>query len=95
MISHKLPYEGTFVVYVGKERRRYVLGEHYLQMPLFRSLLDKSKPNSTSGEQQDAGDCGLFVPCEIVMFEHLLWMLDSGNGNSIGAVEELVEFYAY
>ena len=35
---------------------------------------------------------GVVVSCEVVLFEHLLWMLESAE-TQLGSMDELVEFY--
>ncbi|KAJ6792733.1 putative auxin-responsive protein SAUR72 [Iris pallida] len=66
-------------VYVGKSRRRYVVSERLLDRPVFRNLLESSSP--------------AVVGCEVVLFEHLLWMLDNADPKP-DSLDELVEFYA-
>ncbi|KAG2300057.1 hypothetical protein Bca52824_036529 [Brassica carinata] len=48
------------------------------------------------------GGCGgedgaIAVSCEVVLFEHLLWMLENADADESRpeSVHELVEFYAY
>ncbi|CAI9097379.1 OLC1v1033782C1 [Oldenlandia corymbosa var. corymbosa] len=71
-------------VYVGKSRRRYLVSSEVIQNPLFRELMDRS-----SG---DSDDC-ITVGCEVVLFEHLLWMLENADPQP-ESLDELVEFYA-
>ncbi|KAK8523276.1 hypothetical protein V6N13_113224 [Hibiscus sabdariffa] len=71
-------------VYVGKSRRRYLISSDIIENPLFRELAERS------GEQNDAV---LNVSCEVVLFEHMLWMLENGDPQ-LESLEELVEFYA-
>lgn len=70
-------------VYVGKSRRRYLVRSEIMDHPLFQELVDKS------GESGD----GVAVACEVVLFEHLLWMLDNAE-TQLGSMDELVEFYS-
>lgn len=69
-------------VYVGKSRRRYLISSQLVDHPLFRVLADKS----SSGE-------GLTVGCEVVLFEHFLWMLGNADPHP-DSLQELVQFYA-
>lgn len=69
-------------VYVGKTRRRYLVSSEIIDHPLFQELVEKS------GEYDD----GVAVACEVVLFEHFLWMLDNAE-NQLGSMDELVEFY--
>ncbi|XP_077234658.1 auxin-responsive protein SAUR76-like [Tasmannia lanceolata] len=75
--------EGLKVLYVGKSRRRYLISSHLVEHPLFRVLIDKS-----SGESD-----AMTVGCEVVLFEHLLWMLENADPQQ-ESLDELVEFYA-
>ncbi|KAJ8750772.1 hypothetical protein K2173_015953 [Erythroxylum novogranatense] len=69
-------------VYVGKSRRRYLISSDVIEHPLFRELADKSSDSDT-----------INVACEVVLFEHLLWMLENADPQP-ESLEELVEFYA-
>ncbi|KAE8675297.1 acyl carrier protein 1 [Hibiscus syriacus] len=78
---------GHHPVYVGKSRRRYLVRSKIIRHPLFQELVDRS---GGSGGGDDDGD--FVVSCEVVLFEHLLWMLENDGAQS-GSMEELVEFY--
>ncbi|OMP10860.1 Auxin responsive SAUR protein [Corchorus capsularis] len=69
-------------VYVGKSRRRYLISPDVIENPLFRELAERSGENDT-----------INVSCEVVLFEHLLWMLENADPQP-ESLEELVEFYA-
>ncbi|XP_058108739.1 auxin-responsive protein SAUR76-like [Magnolia sinica] len=77
--------DGLQAVYVGKSRRRYLISSHLVDHPLFRELADRSSP----GGPNDA----MIVGCEVVLFEHLLWMLENADPQP-ESLDELVEFYA-
>ncbi|KAL1224122.1 Auxin-responsive protein SAUR77 [Cardamine amara subsp. amara] len=92
--------EDLQVVYVGKSRRRYMLSSHVIAHPLFQELLDRSSRfiEERDHDHQET----VLVACEVVLFEHLLWMLEnscSDHGDNDdrerGSVEELAEFYTY
>ncbi|KAF8049363.1 hypothetical protein N665_2227s0004 [Sinapis alba] len=76
------------LVYVGKSRRPYML-----------KLLDRSSRFMEERHDQKV----VLVACEVVLFEHLLWMLknscsdhnDDDDDCQRGSVEELAEFYTY
>ncbi|KAL2458886.1 SAUR-like auxin-responsive protein family [Forsythia ovata] len=70
-------------VYVGKSRRRYMINSDVMDNPLFKELVEYS------GDGEDT----ITVGCEVVMFEHLLWMLENADPQP-ESLEELVEFYA-
>ncbi|XVF48837.1 hypothetical protein PTKIN_Ptkin03bG0220400 [Pterospermum kingtungense] len=73
-------------VYVGKSRRRYLISPDVIDNPLFRELAERSGQNDNA-----AGVIN--VSCEVVLFEHLLWMLENADPQP-ESLEELVEFYA-
>ncbi|XP_058078871.1 auxin-responsive protein SAUR76-like [Magnolia sinica] len=77
--------DGLHPVYVGKSRRRYLISSHLVDHPLFRVLADKSPAG--------AGSDAMTVGCEVVLFEHLLWMLENADPQP-ESLDELVEFYA-
>ena len=83
--------EGYLVVYVGEERRRFVIKTKYLSHPVFRALLNKS-----AEEYGYEHKGGLEIACEVDFFEHLLWLIESNNPSlSSMEFEELEGFYAY
>ncbi|XP_043707075.1 auxin-responsive protein SAUR76-like [Telopea speciosissima] len=69
-------------VYVGKSRRRYLISSDVIDHPLFRELVEKSE-----------GSDSMTVGCEVVLFEHMLWMLENAEPQP-ESLNELVEFYA-
>ncbi|XWS12198.1 hypothetical protein CRYUN_Cryun37aG0069400 [Craigia yunnanensis] len=79
--------KGLHAVYVGKSRRRYLVGSDIICHPLLQELIDRS-----SGGDNGIDDGEVVVSCEVVLFEHLLWMLEN-DGAQLGSMEELVEFY--
>lgn len=79
--------EGLQEVYVGKSRRRYLISSHLMDHPVFRVLTDKS-PAPTD----EAGPATV-ISCEVVLFEHLLWMLENADPQ-LESLDDLVEFYA-
>ncbi|RCV11808.1 hypothetical protein SETIT_2G216300v2 [Setaria italica] len=77
---------GLHPVYVGKSRRRYLIAADLVGHPLFQNLVDRS-----GGAGVGAG--GTVVGCEVVLFEHLLWMLENADPQP-ESLDELVEYYA-
>ncbi|KAJ4950462.1 hypothetical protein NE237_027294 [Protea cynaroides] len=73
---------GFHPVYVGKSRRRYLISSDVIDHPLFRELLEKSDESES-----------LTVGCEVVLFEHMLWMLEHADPQP-ESLDELVDFYA-
>jgi len=77
--------KGLHPVYVGKSRRRYLVAEELVAHPLFQTLVHRA------GGAAEAG-CTV-VGCEVVLFEHLLWMLENADPQP-ESLDELVEYYA-
>ncbi|KAI4364187.1 hypothetical protein MLD38_020314 [Melastoma candidum] len=67
--------KGFFPVYVGEERRRFVVPTGHLSHPLFRMLLEKAR-DEFGFDQRD----GLAVPCSVNAFQEALAAIESGNG---------------
>lgn len=77
--------KGLHPVYVGKSRRRYLIAEELVGHPLFRTLVDRSGGGAAAGT--------VVVGCEVVLFEHLLWMLENADPPP-ESLDELVDYYA-
>ncbi|KAI3466342.1 hypothetical protein Pfo_023005 [Paulownia fortunei] len=78
-------------IFVGSSRRRYVISSKYMSHPLLNALIEKSR-----GQPGPDGDPDLSVKCEVVLFDHLLWMLENADPNLISdSFEELAELYVY
>lgn len=78
------------VVFVGSSRRRYTISSRHLNHPLIIALIDRSK-NGNNDEK-------ISVKCEVVLFDHLLWMLENADPSEVeadGALEELTQLYAF
>ncbi|XP_058765806.1 auxin-responsive protein SAUR78-like [Vicia villosa] len=77
------------VVYAGRSRRRYLVNSKVFQHPVFQELVDRS---CCEGVCEDGV---VVVSCEVVLFEHLVWMLESAESDEtqLGSMDELVEFY--
>ncbi|KAJ4708840.1 Auxin responsive SAUR protein [Melia azedarach] len=71
-------------VYVGKSRRRYLISSDIIDHPLFKELAERSSDDSSDT---------VHVSCEVVLFEHLLWMLENADPQP-ESLDELVDFYA-
>ena len=61
--------KGHCAVFVGKERRRFVIPASYFNHSLFRALLQKAEDEYGFGHQ-----IGLTLPCDEVAFEYLTSM---------------------
>ncbi|KAL2622863.1 hypothetical protein R1flu_003068 [Riccia fluitans] len=62
--------QGCLAVYVGYERRRYVISTNFLSHTLFKELLKRS-------EEEFGFDYegGLNIACNCTLFESVLWMI--------------------
>ncbi|KAJ9139635.1 hypothetical protein P3X46_030349 [Hevea brasiliensis] len=76
-------------IFVGSTRKRYVISSKYLSHPLVKALLEKSKDKH--------GEEVLVMKCEVVLFDHLLWMLENADHNnlSLDSLEELADLYVF
>ncbi|CAO2188440.1 unnamed protein product [Urochloa humidicola] len=77
--------KGLHPVYVGKSRRRYLVAGDIVGHPLFQTLVHRTGGGAETG-------CTV-VGCEVVLFEHLLWMLENADPQP-ESLDELVEYYA-
>ncbi|CAN6479974.1 unnamed protein product [Victoria cruziana] len=86
-ISH-VP-KGCLAVYVGSEGKRFIIPLGYLNHPVFRALLKKAEE-----EFGFSGNGGIRLPCESLLFEHILWLLKKKDPTIQNLqVEELLGFY--
>ncbi|KAL8236805.1 hypothetical protein R6Q59_017886 [Mikania micrantha] len=70
----RTPSAGSLAVYVGSERRRFVIPTRFLNLPVFVSLLNKAEEEfgfQTSG--------GLIIPCDVMFFKRLLKVLERND----------------
>ncbi|XP_022135446.1 uncharacterized protein LOC111007398 [Momordica charantia] len=82
------------IMYVGSTRKKYVISSKFLSHPLVNALIDKSKSKSKSKSE----DCeAISVRCEVVLFDHLLWMLENSDPNITfdSNLEELADLYVF
>ncbi|KAK7390012.1 hypothetical protein VNO78_25309 [Psophocarpus tetragonolobus] len=76
-------------VFVGSTRKRYVISSKYLNHPLLKALINKSK-------EKGCDENDLVVNCEVVLFDHLLWMLENADPKfGSDSLEELAELYVF
>nr|GEY59668.1 auxin-responsive protein SAUR50-like [Tanacetum cinerariifolium] len=71
-------------VYVGKSRRRYYISSKVAEHRVFQELVERCA--GSSGDE-------VVVDCEVVLFEHLLWMLDNADPQP-DSLDDLVDLYA-
>ncbi|KAJ3674501.1 hypothetical protein LUZ60_005117 [Juncus effusus] len=77
------------IVFVGSSRRPYVISSKHLNHPLLTALIERSRLDD---------EVEISVKCEVVLFDHLLWMIENADleGDADGsAVRELAELYVY
>ncbi|OIW00206.1 hypothetical protein TanjilG_29196 [Lupinus angustifolius] len=84
-----VPISDLHPVYVGKSRRLYRLTSDVVDHPLFRELVERSRDEQQQQQEHD----NINVACEVVLFEHLLWMLHNADPQP-ESLDELVDFYA-
>lgn len=84
------------IIFVGRTRKRYVISSKYLSHPLINALIEKPS-NGNNNRQGKAGNREdiLLVKCEVVLFDHLLWMLDNSEDLGSESLEELAALYAF
>ncbi|KAE9619591.1 hypothetical protein Lal_00038108 [Lupinus albus] len=78
---------GSFALYVGEERQRYVVPTNYLSHPLFKMLLEKAY-NEFGFAQKN----GLAVPCSVSTFQEVVNAIECNiaNFNLCKIYEEVV-----
>ncbi|PKA47528.1 Auxin-induced protein 15A [Apostasia shenzhenica] len=70
------PPAGHLPVYVGEERRRFVIPTRFLSHPLFSMLLEKARQEY--GFQQRSG---LAFPCSVSVFVEVVWAVERFHGS--------------
>ncbi|XP_073526502.1 uncharacterized protein [Phyllobates terribilis] len=70
-------------VYVGLTRREYRVDADLLEHPVIQKLVERS-----DGSEQ------IWVNCEVVLFDHLLWMIDNSD-RQLEPLDGLATFYTY
>lgn len=66
------------------------MSSNVINHPLFQELVERSSTSAVAGGDE------VVVACEVVLFEHLVWLInESGCGDQLGSMQELVEFYTY
>ncbi|KAL4558319.1 hypothetical protein LXL04_036517 [Taraxacum kok-saghyz] len=66
---------GFIALYIGDERRRFVVPTGYLSHPLFKMLLDKASDEFGFEQKQ-----GLVVPCTVTAFQEVVSVVECCNG---------------
>ncbi|XP_076946885.1 auxin-induced protein 15A-like [Bidens hawaiensis] len=83
---------GFLALYIGEERRRFVVPTGYLSHPLFKMLLDKA--SYEFGFEQKHG---LVVPCSVTAFQEVLSVVECCNGkfDISHLVDEFISTYLF
>lgn len=68
--ARRIP-SGFLAVYVGEERRRFVIPARFMNLPVFGALLNRAEEEF--GFQPSGG---LVLPCELPQFKGLLKLLE-------------------
>ncbi|KAH7307154.1 hypothetical protein KP509_22G048400 [Ceratopteris richardii] len=88
LATGELVPEGFAVAFVGSRRRKYVVRCEHLDHPLFQELRQRSEALRID---QSSGPA---LGCEVVLFEHLLWLLDSDDlALHTDCIQELADLY--
>lgn len=69
------PPIGFVALYVGEERRKFVVPMGYLPHPLFKMMLEKSSEEFGFDQKN-----GLVVPCSVEVFQELVSVVESCKG---------------
>jgi len=76
-------------ILVGSTRKQYVISSKYLNNSLLKALINQSN-------QEGNDKSVLIINCEVVLFDHLLWMLENADPMfDSDSLEELAEFYVF
>ncbi|KAJ4830128.1 hypothetical protein Tsubulata_001345 [Turnera subulata] len=67
---------GSFALYVGEDRERFVVPTSFLSHPLFKMLLEKAYDEYYSFEQRSR----LVVPCSVSTFQEVVSAVECCNG---------------
>ncbi|KAF6141768.1 hypothetical protein GIB67_027946 [Kingdonia uniflora] len=86
--TRRIP-SGFLPVYVGPDRKRFIIQTRFLNLPIFRSLLDETE--EVFGFQPDGG---LVLLCDVGFFKQVLKLLqkDEHRYRKMG-LEEFVEMF--
>ncbi|KAI5674582.1 hypothetical protein M9H77_14946 [Catharanthus roseus] len=79
-------------IYVGSSRKRYLIKSKHLKHPLLNALIEKSKKINNPADHHHHHH--LTLKCEVVLFDHLLWMLDNADpDHDYSDLQELADLY--
>ncbi|AEE75266.1 unnamed protein product [Arabidopsis thaliana] len=75
-------------VLVGRTKKPYLISKKHLKHPLLNALVEKQQRYEE--DDNEDGSCIITVKCEVVLFDHLLWMLEYGD--EVHILESLDDF---
>ncbi|CAM6099632.1 unnamed protein product [Calypogeia fissa] len=82
--------QGCLAVYVGPEKRRFVISTKYLSHQLFKALLKKCEEEF--GFHHEGGLT--IATCDPILFQHLIWLIETNNpAAKTTRLEELMDCY--
>lgn len=87
-------------IFVGSSRRRFLIKSKYLDHPLLKAIVQKSQKEKETEKSPAGEERSLSVKCEVVLFDHLLWLLDNAdpilaNNSDNLSFEELADLYLF
>ena len=78
--SHVETPRGYLSLYVGEERKRFLVKASMVNHPLFAILLEKAKEEF--GFDQEGP---ITIPCDIAFFEHIVLLVECDNSSQNNA----------
>ncbi|CAN6926260.1 unnamed protein product [Brassica oleracea] len=80
-------------VLVGRTKKPYLISKQHLKHPLLNALVEKQQMYDEDDGNED-GSCVITVKCEVVLFDHLLWMLENGDqGHILESLDDFAHLY--
>ncbi|CAG7890373.1 unnamed protein product [Brassica rapa] len=80
-------------VFVGRTKKPYLISKQHLKHPLLNALVEKQQRYEDDDGDED-GSCVITVKCEVVLFDHLLWMLENGDqGHILESLDDFAHLY--
>ncbi|CAI9088062.1 OLC1v1022294C1 [Oldenlandia corymbosa var. corymbosa] len=104
------------MILVGSPKRRVLIESKYLDHPLLKTMIEKSDERRRRQKADGSGGGGgggdydddeeeslLVIKCEVVLFDHLLWMIEHGGPSLLPcssddnnlSMDELADLYLF
>ncbi|CAH8362524.1 unnamed protein product [Eruca vesicaria subsp. sativa] len=81
-------------VFVGRTKKPYLISKQHLKHPLLNALVEKQQRYEEDDDNNEDGSCVIIVKCEVVLFDHLLWMLENGDqGHILESLDDFAHLY--